>query len=63
MRLTTCNGSFRTVSEHQSLCLSHSYHSDHENGARDLQQQKTELELQFPTLCLPDPDLAGLYTS
>jgi hypothetical protein len=42
-----------------SLSLSSSYHSEHENEVRELQQQKTELELQFPTLCVPDPDLAG----
>jgi DCC-interacting protein 13 alpha len=39
-----------------------SYHSEHENEVRELQQQKTELELQFPTLCVPDPDLADPFT-
>ena len=37
------------------------YHREFENEVRELQQQKTELELQFPSLCLPDPDLAGIY--
>ncbi|CAI7994854.1 DCC-interacting protein 13-alpha [Geodia barretti] len=39
-----------------------SYHSEHENEVRELQQQKTELELQFPTLCVPDPDLSDPFT-
>ena len=43
------------------LSLYLSYHGDHESEVKELQKQKTELELQFPVLCVPDPDLAG-YT-
>ena len=44
-----------------SVNLYLSYHGDHESEVKELQRQKTELELQFPVLCVPDPDLAG-YT-
>ena len=45
----------------RTACVS-SCHRDYENEARELQQQKIELELQFPTLCVPDPDLSGDHT-
>ena len=43
------------------ICISPSasYHKDYEKEVRELNQQKMELELQFPSLCLPDPDLSG----
>ena len=40
--------------------MSASYHKDYEKEVRELNQQKMELELQFPSLCLPDPDLSGM---
>ena len=40
-----------------------SYHRDYETEARELRQQKTELELQLPSLCIPDPDISGELSS
>lgn len=35
-------------------------HSVYEREMQALLKQRQEIELQFPTLCLPDPDPSGL---